>query len=106
MKLRLESDNWDYGTIGDIVEIDKGFHKELYTVGDVYKIKIWTFDHKQQIIDCMVVNKKDEYIEGVRVPFFMGIGELWDYDEVLSKVNDHSEFKLGNKCGSLIFKDS
>ena len=30
MKLRLESDNWDYGTIGDIVEIDKGFHKELY----------------------------------------------------------------------------
>lgn len=103
MKLRLESDNWDYGTVGDIVSIDG---RGLFTVGDVYKLKIWSFDNKQIETDCMVVNKEDEYSEGVRVPFFMGAGELWDYDKVLNKVHNFGKFRTGDKYKNLFFKEN
>jgi hypothetical protein len=103
MKLRLESDNWDYGTVGEVVSID---NRGLFTVGDVYKLHIWAFDNKQIETDCMVVNKQDEYKEGIRIPFFMGAGELWDYDKVLDKVSNYSEFNLGDTCGSLVFKEN
>lgn len=102
MKLRLESDNWDYGTVGETVSIDD---RGLFTVGDVYKLHIWSYDHKMVETDCIVVNKEDEYSEGVRVPFFMGAGELWDCDKILNKVNKFSEFNLGDKYGSLVFKE-
>ncbi len=99
MKLRLEYDNWDYGTVGEYVQLE-GLKLK---VGDVYSIRHYDTSNSYHTTQCMVVNKQDENSNN-RHPFFMGlgVGGLGYGERVEALVSKYQMLKVGDNYKSLV----
>ena len=103
MKIRLEYDNWDYGTIGEVVKLE-GLKLK---VGDVYSIKHYDCSGNYNTSQCMVCNKQDEYSDN-KYPMFMGLGieGLGYREKIEGLVSKYQTLKVGDKHKSLIVTES
>ena len=84
MVVRFIKDNMNYGTVGDLVELNDG---SLYYIGDICKVKMGN----RNVADCMVVLP-----EWNKHPILMGIGELGFNEEIISVI-PYTNLNVGDK---------
>lgn len=110
MKLRLKRDNWDYGTVGERVQIYNEFGLPIegdYFVGDIYSITYSNLVGGWRTTNCMVVNKIDEYSDK-KYAFFMGMGidGLRSDEKVNDLIYSFKAIEIGDIYENLIVTES